>query len=141
MPIKGKYTVWDAKQDDFNYHAPLDMTNVSLNYDNAFLDHIQNGHLPQIFIDNCRQAMMTGEPGFSFNFGDKENETLRNAPVVGSTQVLTSEGYKAVEDILHRKAVLWTGQQGAHDVEFKLTKKDSERVRVVLSNGLSLINI
>jgi ribonucleoside-diphosphate reductase alpha chain len=23
--------------------------------------------------------MMTGEPGFSFNFGDKENETLRNA--------------------------------------------------------------
>jgi ribonucleoside-diphosphate reductase alpha chain len=73
------YTVWDAKQDNFNYHAPLDMTNVSLNYDNAFLDHIQNGHLPQIFIDNCAQAMQTGEPGFSFNFGDKENETLRNA--------------------------------------------------------------
>ena len=23
--------------------------------------------------------MMTGEPGFSFNFGDKQNETLRNA--------------------------------------------------------------
>jgi ribonucleoside-diphosphate reductase alpha chain len=79
MKITGDYTVWDAKQEDFNYHAPLDMTNVSLNYDNVFLDHISNGHLPQIFIDNCRQAMMTGEPGFSFNFGDKENETLRNA--------------------------------------------------------------
>jgi len=26
-----------------------------------------------------RQAMMTGEPGFSFNFGAKQNETLRNA--------------------------------------------------------------
>jgi ribonucleoside-diphosphate reductase alpha chain len=30
-------------------------------------------------VQNCRQAMQTGEPGFSFNFGDKENETLRNA--------------------------------------------------------------
>ena len=25
------------------------------------------------------EAMKTGEPGFSFNFGDKQNETLRNA--------------------------------------------------------------
>jgi ribonucleoside-diphosphate reductase alpha chain len=72
-------TVHDAKQDNFNYPANLDMTNVSLNYDDKFLDHIQHGHLPQTFIDNCRQALSTGEPGFSFNFGDKENETLRNA--------------------------------------------------------------
>lgn len=79
MVIKEGYTVWDAKQDNFNYPAPLDQTNVSLNYDNKFLDHISQGHLPPIFIDNCRQAMQTGEPGFSFNFGDKENETLRNA--------------------------------------------------------------
>lgn len=63
----------------FNHHAPLDMTNVSLNYDNAFLDHLQQGHLPQRFVENCKQAMRNGEPGFSFNFGDKENETLRNA--------------------------------------------------------------
>jgi ribonucleoside-diphosphate reductase alpha chain len=32
-----------------------------------------------IFLENCKQALSTGEPGFSFNFGDKENETLRNA--------------------------------------------------------------
>jgi ribonucleoside-diphosphate reductase alpha chain len=73
------YTVHDAKQDNFNYPANLDMTNVSLNYDDKFLDHIQNGHLPQTFIENCAQALRTGEPGFSFNFGDKEDETLRNA--------------------------------------------------------------
>jgi len=77
----------DSKQFDFNAHAPLDMTNISLNYDNAFLDHISQGHLPQIFIDNCRNAMQTGEPGFSFNFGDKENETLRNA----CTEVTSSD--------------------------------------------------
>jgi ribonucleoside-diphosphate reductase alpha chain len=79
MPVSEGVSVYDCKQYNFNYPAPLDMTNVSLNYDNAFLDHISQGHLPQIFIDNCHQAMKTGEPGFSFNFGDKENETLRNA--------------------------------------------------------------
>lgn len=72
-------TYKDIKAADYNGHAPMDMTNISLNYDNAFLDHISQGHLPRLFVDNCRQAMMTGEPGFSFNFGDKENETLRNA--------------------------------------------------------------
>jgi len=79
MTIEGKVTHASAKENNYNHHAPLDMTNISLNYDNAFLDHITQGHLPETFIENCRQAMSTGEPGFSFNFGDKENETLRNA--------------------------------------------------------------
>lgn len=72
-------TIADTKSFNFNAPAPLDMTNISLNYDDAFLDRVRNGQIPQIFLDNCRQALMTGEPGFSFNFGDKENETLRNA--------------------------------------------------------------
>lgn len=72
-------TFKDLKEWNFNASAPLDMTNISLNYDNQFLDHIQSGHLPELFIENCRKAMQNGEPGFSFNFGAKENETLRNA--------------------------------------------------------------
>ena len=32
-----------------------------------------------MFIENVHQAMRTAEPGFSFNFFDKEDETLRNA--------------------------------------------------------------
>lgn len=79
MPIGKNYTIWDAKQFDFNYPAPLDMTNISLNYDDKFLDAVSQNYLPETFIQNCRQALSTGEPGFSFNFGDKENETLRNA--------------------------------------------------------------
>jgi ribonucleoside-diphosphate reductase alpha chain len=71
-------TLWHIKQDDFNFPCPLDMTNISLNYDNKFLGTLKDG-LPETFLTNCRQAMRTGEPGFSFNFGDKENETLRNA--------------------------------------------------------------
>ena len=69
-------TVWDAKQVDFNYPAPLDMTNISLNYDTKWLN---GDRCNEVFVQNVRQALMTGEPGFSFNFHEKENETLRNA--------------------------------------------------------------
>lgn len=68
----------DAKSKDFNHPAQLDMTNISVNYDDAWLNK-QDRHLDPVFLQNVRQAMETGEPGFSFNFGDKQNETLRNA--------------------------------------------------------------
>jgi ribonucleoside-diphosphate reductase alpha chain len=74
----GPLTYGDLKKTDFNFKAPLDMTNISVNYDNAWLEKEQR-ELDPIFLENCKQAMKTGEPGFSFNFGDKENETLRNA--------------------------------------------------------------
>ncbi len=63
------------KEADFNASAPLDMTNISVNYDDAAGDLTKS----PIFLKNVRQALETGEPGFSFNFGDKINETLRNA--------------------------------------------------------------
>ena len=72
------YTHWDAKQEDFNWKAPLDMTNISVNYSDGWLN-LENRSNDPVFLENCRQAMMTGEPGFSFNFGKKANETLRNA--------------------------------------------------------------
>ena len=76
MTVPGtNMSVSDVKKADFNYHAPLDMMNISLNYDDAWL----NGNGSEVFTENCKQALMTGEPGFSFNFGVKENETLRNA--------------------------------------------------------------
>jgi ribonucleoside-diphosphate reductase alpha chain len=73
-------TLWDIKQDDFNFPAPLDMTNVSVNYDTAWLlSYWKSGQVGKVFEENVRQAMKTAEPGFSFNFFDKEDETLRNA--------------------------------------------------------------
>lgn len=68
----------DLKRHDFNFPAPLDMTNISLNYDDAWLERDDRASDP-IFLQNVRQALQTGEPGFSFNFGEKQNETLRNA--------------------------------------------------------------
>lgn len=67
------------KERNFNAWAPLDMTNISVNYDDASIRHSLGLENNSVFIENCYQAMRTGEPGFSFNFGDKENETLRNA--------------------------------------------------------------
>ena len=75
----GAMTIGDLKRADFNFRAPLDMTNISLNYDDEFLEAIAAGELPDIYMHNVLNACMNGEPGFSFNFGDKENETLRNA--------------------------------------------------------------
>lgn len=109
IPVSGAYnengkqlTIADLKEKDFNYPAPLDMTNISLNYDNKFLEEIygmefekllelykEGGKnaifslpivkIPLTFLENCRQALKTGEPGFSFNFFEKVLEVLRNA--------------------------------------------------------------
>ena len=73
-------TLWDLKQVDFNWPAPLDQTNISVNYDTEWLLHYWNtGDVGDVFRENVRQALRTAEPGFSFNFFGKENETLRNA--------------------------------------------------------------
>ena len=76
---KKEYSMADLKKLNFNFPAPLDMMNISLNYDDAFLKELEKSSIPEIFTSNTRQAMMTGEPGFSFNFGAQQNETLRNA--------------------------------------------------------------
>jgi len=65
----------NLKTEDFNFPAPLDMTNISVNYDDFWKFDPNN----PVFLENCKQALKTGEPGFSFNFGNKQNETLRNA--------------------------------------------------------------
>ena len=105
---------WNAiiknlKQDDFNFPAPLDMTNISVNYDDEWLKNPLN----DVFLQNCRQAMETGEPGFSFNFGDKQNETLRNACTevtseddsdvcnLGSVNIGAIEGIDEFKDVVH----------------------------------------
>ena len=73
-------TLFDIKQDDFNFPAPMDMTNISVNYDTEWLlNYWKTGDVGDVFRTNVRQALSTAEPGFSFNFFEQENETLRNA--------------------------------------------------------------
>jgi ribonucleoside-diphosphate reductase alpha chain len=106
------YTIADAKKDDFNFPAPLDMTNISVNYDDEWLfvnwqsgKPAESRRLTDVFIDNCFQALSTGEPGFSFNFGTKQNETLRNACTEVTSEDdsdvcnLGSVNFAAIDDI------------------------------------------
>jgi ribonucleoside-diphosphate reductase alpha chain len=87
MKIPGTdITYADAKAADFNFPCPLDHTNISLNYDDDWLN-LPERHRHPTFLDNVRQALSTGEPGFSFNFGEQRNHTLRNA----CTEFITDE--------------------------------------------------
>lgn len=76
----GDTTYGDLKKVDFNAVAPLDMTNISVNYDTDWLlNYYSTGKVGDTFRKNVLMAMRNGEPGFSFNFFEKERETLRNA--------------------------------------------------------------
>ena len=81
MPVAGTdKTLGDIKELDFNFPAPMDFTNISVNYDTKWIEEYWNtGDVSETFRKNVRQALSTGEPGFSFNFWDKETETHRNA--------------------------------------------------------------
>jgi ribonucleoside-diphosphate reductase alpha chain len=76
--------VKEIKANDFNFPAPLDMTNISVNYDDDFLKLIslpteKGEDARALWMNHIRQALKTAEPGFSFNFGLQSKETLRNA--------------------------------------------------------------
>ena len=89
MPIGSSgMTVAEAKEQDFSFKAPLDHTNISINYDTEWLLNFwKTGDLGPVFGENVKQALSTAEPGFSFNFFDKEDETARNA----CTEVTSSD--------------------------------------------------
>lgn len=73
--------VRDLKAKDFNFPAPLDMTNVSVNYDDRFIDALMYEQVEanEVWMHNIKRMLKTGEPGMSFNFGPNKNDTLRNA--------------------------------------------------------------
>lgn len=73
-------TIAQLKEADFNYPAPLDGTNISVLYDNRWLDHYNaTGDYGPVFEENVRQALRTSEPGMANNFNSQENEVCRNA--------------------------------------------------------------
>jgi ribonucleoside-diphosphate reductase alpha chain len=89
MPVGNTgLTLKQIKEQDFNFPAPLDMTNISVNYDTEWLLNYWNtGDVGEIFLENVKQALHSAEPGFSFNFMENENDTLRNA----CTEVCSSD--------------------------------------------------
>lgn len=82
-------TIKKLKAEDFNFPAPFDMTNMSINWDTKFIESVavrdREGcttnlwRAPQLWYDSVKKMCMTGEPGHSYNFWENENDTLRNA--------------------------------------------------------------
>lgn len=73
------------KARDFNFPAPLDGTNISVQLDDEFFKayeddkHPLNSHARSVYWATVKQMLMTSEPGFSVDLGQSRQETLRNA--------------------------------------------------------------
>jgi ribonucleoside-diphosphate reductase alpha chain len=88
-----------AKEDDYNAAAPMDMTNISVILDTAFFEALDdpawertysNGESAQtftvdhewawkVYLTAVEKMLTTGEPGFSVDAWENEGENLRNA--------------------------------------------------------------
>jgi ribonucleoside-diphosphate reductase alpha chain len=74
-----------CKGEDFNFAAPMDMTNISVILDDAFFDayydpqNKDHYHAKNVYWHVVRHMLMTGEPGFSVDIGENAGEHLRNA--------------------------------------------------------------
>jgi ribonucleoside-diphosphate reductase alpha chain len=73
------------KGKDFNFPAPMDMTNISVQLDDEFFQAYHNKKDPKhslahnVYWAVVRHMLETGEPGFSIDIGKNRGETLRNA--------------------------------------------------------------
>ena len=132
------------KEKDFSFPAPLDMTNISVQLDDVFFEayfdaeHEQNVLAHEVYDFSLAHMLKHGEPGFSIDVRQNAQETLRNAPVSGSTHVLLEDGYCQVNEIVGQPVSIWTGMRWAHDVVFERTMKDAETVEVSMTGGRSI---
>lgn len=72
------------KEKDLEFRLPMELTNISVIYDTEFFVAVENKkhekheEAMKVWMDNCRQAFSTAEPGMGFNFM-RDAESLRNA--------------------------------------------------------------
>lgn len=75
----------ELKEKDFNFPAPLDMTNISVLLDDEFFEafddksHELHDHAQKVYHETTKRMLKTAEPGFSVDVGENAGETLRNA--------------------------------------------------------------
>lgn len=76
------------KEQDFNFPAILDMTNISVRLDDDFFKKIKKDETVQdLYYRICKSMCKTGEPGLSIDLGSDSNDILRNP----CTEVVSSE--------------------------------------------------
>lgn len=135
------FEVRKMKEEDYNFPATLDGTNISVILDDEFFKayendkHEKHALAKAVYWAVVEQMLKTAEPGFSIDVGVNAGENLRNAPICEGTAVLTKEGYTDVINLVNKKATVWTGLQWAENVMFKETNKSANIVRVSFTGG------
>ena len=130
--------VRELKLKDFSFPATMDMTNISVLLDDEFFKayHNEKNKLHplanSVYWATIKRMLKTGEPGFSIDVGENSGETLRNAPLSGSTYVLTNIGYKRIDKIAGCPIRVWTGERWAN-TKFVKTRKMDDVITVVLT--------
>lgn len=140
-------TIRRCREEDYNFPAPMDGTNVSVILDDDFFaayhdeTNRMHDHAHNVFWTAIRHMLRTGEPGFSIDIGENAGEHLRNAPVSAYTKVLVgrsksdTEGlYVQVGDIVGREVLLWTRTDWV-PATFTKTRSNDPTVVVHMSNG------
>ena len=80
-----KDNIKEAKAKDFNFPAPLDGTNISVQLDDDFFTAFHNtsnrlhSHATSIYWAVIENMLKTGEPGFTVDIGINKHDNLRNA--------------------------------------------------------------
>lgn len=74
-----KTVVKALKESDFDFPAPLDMTNISVWLDDDFFSSVNNDEkIWNLYYRIVKKMCKTGEPGIKVNIGDHSNEDLTN---------------------------------------------------------------
>lgn len=67
------------KESDFNFPAPLDMTNISVGLDDEFFSRVHKDQdVWDLYYKTCKNMCKTGEPGFSIDTGANSEDIGRN---------------------------------------------------------------
>lgn len=130
------------KNKDFNFPLPMELTNISVDYDTEFFIAIDQETHPKhelakkVWRQNCLQAFSTAEPGMIFNFR-KDNENLRNACVTGDTEILTKDGYERIDNLIGQEVEIWNGFEWS-SVTPKITGENQAMITVSFNDGRNL---
>jgi ribonucleoside-diphosphate reductase alpha chain len=63
------------KEQDFNFPAPLDMTNISVRLDKGFFNQVKKDEsVRDLYYRICKSMCKTGEPGFSIELAKLKKE-------------------------------------------------------------------
>lgn len=131
------------KAADYNFPATMDGTNISVLLDDDFFEAYEdeknplNAQAQSVYWTTVRQMLKTGEPGFSIDTGKNGRETLRNACVPGDTELLTPNGYLAIETLIGEEVQIWNGFEWSKVIP-KVTGKNQPLIMVQLNSGQSL---